>query len=369
MSLKFKKFVFQFSKARLTLLAWLIFSVDVGTNVYTNFQASDENFVKIRDEKLKANRESAEANRLLARGDTVAMISLKGSAQMIENNDLALNQIKQGKRAGAEMWSKTLNTALKTTALADTAYKNYLARADALVLAEYNRNVNRKDMTTITGGATGLAVGILTPIFSLFLMTVSVKPYDNLFKRRCIAGAHGAQFMSCVITAIGMQLMFGSWYLAIGFAIVLFWCAPLSYEAAARERQRLSDEFLTNQKSELEEMQKQLEAKQNAMRIEQEEGKRRQDRKALAEKSRMDNLLQTANRLVNKQKADPLAAIPTDPDKAAEWFVKNGEPYGLQIKIAEHCNEAKSSFSRRVEQKRLTLSTNGNGKVAEPTQS
>ena len=354
---------------RLSALAIFVFVIDVGTNIYTNIEASDDNFSKERDKKLAENRNAPEARRLLFLADSIAKLSLRNSSLMVENNSLAVGQVKRGERQGVKLWDDKFSKTIDKASVSDSTYRNYLANADKPVWDEYNRKVNRKKMTSFTGGTTGMAVGILTPIFSFFLSVMSVRPYESSFRKRCLFGAYGAQFLSSVITCIAIYMMFDSWHLAVIFGIVLFWCAPLVYESVARERFRLSKEFAENQKSEIEEMQKELDEKQAQAKIEQESIARRKERKAVAEKSRLDNLIQTANRLVNKQKADPLDVVPKNPDKAAEWFVLNGEPYGLQIKIAEHCGDTKSSFNRRVEQKRLMFpvngKSNGNGKMVD----
>lgn len=367
MRMRLRNIGFRFRLTRLTLLALLIFVVDAGTNIYTNIEASNDNFAKERDAKLKANLNTDEARRLLAKATAVTDVSIRNSQLMVENNSIAVEKVKKGERDKADLWGESFAQVVGNATSADKEYKSYLASADSTVWDEYNRRVERKKLTSFTGGTTGLAVGVLTPIFSLFLMAMSVKPYDASFRKRCIAGAYSSQFLSSTVSGIAIFMMFDSWFLAIGFGLVLFWCAPLVYEAVARERERLTAEFISKQKDEIAELQKALDEKRDVVQKEQDEIKRRQSRKVVAEKSRVENLIKAANRLVNKQKTDPLSGIPTDPDKAAEWFVRNGEPYGLQIKLAEHCGETKSSFGRRVEQKRLQFAVSskadGNGKL------
>lgn len=331
--------------------------------------------MRVRDAKLKANRETPRALRLLAVADSIAELSIKNSKLMVENNSTAVNRVKSGERRKADLWSNEFVAVTNNASSGDERYAKYLAEVDAPVLKEYNDNMARKKLTSFTGGATGFAVGILTPLFSLFLMAMSVKPYEQSFKMRCIVGAYASQFLSSVVSGIAIHMMFDSILLAIFFGCVLFWCAPIVYESVARERQRLTAEFKVNYKSEIKEIEAALEEKERTVRREIEEkkeiekSKRRKEIKSFAERTRMRNLLRTANNLVNSKKADPFASISTDPEKCAEWFVKNGEPYGLQIKLAEHCGQTKSSFGRLVEQKRELFSTNGktngNGKLVE----
>lgn len=359
-----KKFFLRLNRIGLLALAILIFGIDVGTNIYTNLQASDDNFAKDRDEKIASNRETPEAIRLRFLADSIAAISLRNSNLMVENNSTAVKKVKSGERKKAELWSNEFIAVVNSAANADRDYKAYLDKEDEKAWDEYNRKMKRKEITSLTGAATGLAVGILSPIFSCFLMIVSVRPYDDSFRLRCIIGAYAAQLISSIITGIALYLMFGNVIISIGFAFVLLWCAPLLYESVARERQRLANELQSKKMDEIAEKERELAEKESEIARKENESKIRNQRKIIAEQSRVRNLLNVANRLVNDTKSNPFKKISTDPEKAAEWFVQNGEPYGFQIRLAAHCGETKSTFNRLVEQKRGEFSSqNGNGKL------
>lgn len=353
-----KKFIdlsFWFSRAWLSGLAILVFAVDVGTNLYTNIQASDDSFAQQRDAKLQQIKNSPEALRLLEKANAISGVAIRKSEQMVESNNLAIDEVKSGKRRGSsvDLWDGSFDKALDKANTSDDPYKAHIERESKPIWDEYNQKVERKKLTTVTGLATGIAVGVLLPTFSLFLMAMSTKPYDTGFKNRCKIGGYGAQLLSSVVTAIAIDKMFDSLLLGIGFGIVLLWCAPLLYEAVALERQRKIQEKAERVKIELESEKAKLElvVKQRANDQEDADKQKRQSNKTVSEKSRMQNLVQAAEKLINPVSKNPvLKGVPKDSDKAARWFVENGEPYGLQIKLSEHCGESKSSFNRKVEQ-------------------
>lgn len=362
---------FWFSRVWLSWLAILVFTVDVGTNLYTNLQTSDRNFVEERDAKLFAIKNSPEALRRLSKAEKVAVVFLKKSEQMVESNGLAIGRVKNGQRDGSkiDLWDDKFDKAVKSTALSDTSYTNYIVREEKPIWDEYDRKVERKKLSTFTGLTTAISVGVLLPVFSLFLMFMSTKPYDKSFKDRCKVGGYGAQFLSSIVTGIAIYEMFGNILLAIGFGLVLLWCAPLLYEAVALERQRRIAERAEKLKAELEKEKAELEviAKQQAVEQEETDKRKKTANKGASEQSRMKNLIATAKKFANPEKSIVPKGVSKEPEKTAAWFVENGEPYGLQIKLAAHCGESRSSFNRMVEQKRLLLgkSESKNGKMDE----
>lgn len=305
--------------------------------LYSNFQKASDSVANEVDEKIAAIRQSREYLSLSGEYD-------KSIADLDSSIAFMRMRNRNAKSSAEPFVDKILAATEKRKALISEKRDLLYSRFEKPIKDNLAIKRERSNESNFFGFIRGITYGLAMPLASLTCMFFSTRKYFTKIQSIAfIVGSWVAQAIACYVSFKALVMQGGDTFGAAIYTGALFVCAPMIYRGAVIEAQK-SVERLQNK---LEDARK-LKEEQANQREQDRIAKSNKAKREAAEKSRQENLVRKAKKLIggNAKNGNLVATLPKDAWKAAEWFIDNGEPYGMQTKLAKHVGKTDARFTQ-----------------------